>query len=79
VWEQLPSVESIRHHIGSAEFIVDGEMAVLDYFQPLSLPEIQLLLCKDVLATLVVSIHVTSLAIEMMSPYFEGMNNCGQF
>jgi hypothetical protein len=38
-------------------------------FQPPSLHYIQLLLSKDVLETLVTSIHVTSLAIQMLSPY----------
>ena len=64
------AAQSIVHHIGLARLVVDGEIIVLDQFEPSPLPEIQLFLSKDVLETFVISIYVTSLTIKMMSPDF---------
>jgi len=73
------AAQSIGDQIGSAGLVVDDEIIILDQFQPPSLPEIQLFLSKDVLETFVISIHITLLAIEVMSPDFKSVNDCSQF
>jgi hypothetical protein len=65
-----PSTQSVSDHICFAEVVVDFKVIILDKFQPSSLHEIKIQLCEDV-----ITINLTMLVHDVMSPDLESINH----
>src|SRR3954464_14758255 len=70
------AAESICHNIGFAWSIVDGQIKVIDCFNPPSLPKVEIRLSEDILQTLVIGKDFTTVAQQVMPPYFQSKDNC---
>jgi hypothetical protein len=58
--------KSIRNHIGLRRVILNCKVIVLYQLKPSTLPHIQLLLHEHIYETLMISIDITSLSIDIM-------------
>ena len=48
---------------------------ILDQFKPSTLPHIEIRLSENILEALVISIDVAMITKQIMTPYFESMDN----
>jgi hypothetical protein len=48
--------------------IMNRQIIIFNQFEPPTLPQIQLLLSKNILETFIIGVNVTSLAIKIMPP-----------
>ena len=71
----LPA-QGICYNIGFSRMVVHFQIIVLDQLWPSMLPHVQLRLSEDVFETLVISVYVTYVSQQVMSPYLLGVNNC---
>src|SRR6187401_1809106 len=67
------SAQSISNHIRLARSVFNAGIILLDHFNPTSLAEVQIRLCKDVLQALVISEDVDLSAQQQMSPRNQSM------
>ena len=51
------------------------KIIILDQFKPSTLPHVEIGLSENVLETLVISIDVALIAKQIVTPYFESMDN----
>jgi hypothetical protein len=63
------AAQCIGYDIGFIGVVVNGQVVVLDQFEPSSLPQVQLRLCEDVLQTLVVGVNVALVTHQVVPPY----------
>src|SRR3954464_8597043 len=73
------AAESIGHDISFARRIVDGQIEVVDCFNPPSLPKVEIRLSEDILQTLVIRKDFTTVAQQVMPTYFQSKDNCCEF
>src|SRR3954463_13287149 len=73
------AAESIGHDISFARSVVDGQIEVIDCFNPPPLPKVEIRLSEDILQTLVIRKDFTTVAQQVMPPYFQSKNNCCEF
>src|SRR3954469_4143550 len=62
------AAESIGHDISFAQSIVDGQIKIIDCFNPSPLPKVEIKLSEDILQTLVVRKDFTTVAKQVVSP-----------
>jgi hypothetical protein len=72
----LLATQSIGYNVGLSWVIIDSNVIILNQLEPSALPQIQINLGKNVLETLVVTVNLTSMADEVISPYLESVNHC---
>ena len=68
------AAQRICYDIGLSGMIVQFHIIILDELQPPPFPEVQLLLCENVLQTLMIRVHVTMIPNKEMSPGLECMH-----
>src|SRR3954464_14270605 len=73
------AAESIGHDISFSRSVVDGQIEVIDCFNPPPLPKVEIRLSEDILQTLVIRKYFTTVAQQVMPPYFQSKNNCCEF
>jgi hypothetical protein len=56
--------------------VVDSEVVILNQLQPSSLPQIQICATEDVLEAFVITVYLTSMTNEIVSPYLKSVHNC---
>jgi hypothetical protein len=56
--------------------VVDSEVVILNQLQPSSLPQIQIYATEDVLEAFVITVYLTSMTNEIVSPYLKSVHNC---
>src|SRR3954462_9973144 len=71
--------ESIGHDISFARSVVDGQIKSIDCFNPSPLPKVEIRLSEDILQTLVIRKDFTTVAQQVMPPYFQSKDNCCEF
>src|SRR3954462_13924679 len=70
------AAESIGHNISLARSVVDGQIKIIDCFNPPPLPKVEIRLSEDILQTLVIGKDFTTVAQQVMPPYFQSKDNC---
>src|SRR3954470_21105153 len=73
------AAESICHDISFARSVVDGQIEVVDCFNPPPLPKVEIRVSEDILQTLVLRKDFTTVAQQVMPPYFQSKDNCCEF
>src|SRR3954471_9374299 len=73
------AAESICHNISFNRSVVDGQIKIIDCFNPPPLPKVEIRLSEDILQTLVIGKDFTTVAQQVMPPYFQRKDNCCEF
>jgi hypothetical protein len=55
--------------------VVNTEIIVLDQLQPMTFPQVQIILGEDIFQTLVICVDFTMITKDVMSPDLQSMNN----
>src|SRR3954469_11593320 len=69
------TAQCISNHIRFTRMILHIQIIVLNKLQPSTLPEIQILLSKDILQTLMISKNIIMISNKILPPCFQCMNN----
>src|SRR4051812_5935999 len=62
------AAESIGHDISFARSVVDGQIKIIDCFNPPPLPKVEIRLSEDILQTLVIRKDFTTVAKQIVPP-----------
>src|SRR3954464_6340925 len=73
------AAESICHDISFARSVVDAQIEIIDCFNPPPLPKVEIRLSEDIHQTLVIRKDFTTVAQQVMPPYFQSKDNCCEF
>src|SRR3954466_15295225 len=70
------AAESIGHDVSFARSVVDGQIKIIDCFNPSPLPKVEIRLSEDILQTLVVRKDLTTVAKQVVPPELQSKDNC---